>query len=53
MKKFATQIYDAVKAGTLAEPFDATMVRRVTPARSLHADAYGMLRRDRLALYGA
>ena len=29
MKKFATQIYDAVKAGKLAEPFDAATVRRV------------------------
>ena len=28
MKEFATQIYNAVKAGRLAEPFNAAMVRR-------------------------
>jgi hypothetical protein len=31
MKKFATQIYDAVKEGKLGEPFDAAMIRRVCP----------------------
>lgn len=34
MKKFATQIYDAVMAGKLAEPFDAAMVRRACPGWS-------------------
>jgi hypothetical protein len=50
MKKFATQIYDAVKAGKLAEPFDAAMVRRACPGwseksygvfLSKHADGNG------------
>jgi hypothetical protein len=31
MKKFATQIYNAVKAGRLAEPFNAAMVKRACP----------------------
>ena len=41
MKKFATQVYDAVKAGKLAEPFDATMVRRACPGWS--EKSYGVL----------
>jgi hypothetical protein len=31
MKEFATQIYNAVKAGRLAEPFNAAMVKRACP----------------------
>ncbi len=31
MKKFATQIYTAVRSGRLAQPFDAEMVKRACP----------------------
>jgi hypothetical protein len=31
MKEFATQIHNAVKAGKLAEPFNAAMVKRACP----------------------
>jgi hypothetical protein len=41
LRKFATQVYEAVKAGKLAEPFDATMVRRACPGWS--EKSYGVL----------
>lgn len=31
MKKFATEIYSAVRSGRLVQPFDAEMVRRACP----------------------
>jgi hypothetical protein len=34
MTRFATQIYDAVRAGKIAEPFDAIMVGRACPGWS-------------------
>ena len=41
MRKFATQIYDAVKAGKLTEPFDAEMVRHACPGWS--EKSYGVM----------
>ncbi len=37
MKKFALQIYRAVRNGRLAEPFNAAMVKKVCPGWSVNS----------------